>query len=115
MIASREARRLGALPKNCHLLPSTAILEPQDRYDLFNRCIPFPSEGMLAKLSLVLRLPRWGLAGCRQLDPSHSSPATCECANAEPCQNKILGKTPCPLINNLRSESILLPRSYSSP
>ncbi len=50
MIASREARRLGALPKNCHLLPSTAILEPQDRYDLFNRCIPFPSEGMLAKL-----------------------------------------------------------------
>jgi hypothetical protein len=27
--ASRGARLLGDLPKNCHLLPSTAILEPQ--------------------------------------------------------------------------------------
>jgi hypothetical protein len=31
-IASRGARRIGALPKNCHLLPSTAILEPQNHY-----------------------------------------------------------------------------------
>jgi hypothetical protein len=30
-MASRWARRLEALPKTCHLLPSTAILEPQDR------------------------------------------------------------------------------------
>jgi hypothetical protein len=29
--ASRGARRLGDLPKTCHLLPSTAILEPQNR------------------------------------------------------------------------------------
>ena len=36
-IASRGARRLGDLPKNCHLLPSTAILEPQDRLVRFNR------------------------------------------------------------------------------
>jgi hypothetical protein len=35
--ASRAARRLGDLPKNCHLLPSTAILEPQNRYARFNR------------------------------------------------------------------------------
>jgi hypothetical protein len=31
-IASRGARGIGDLPKNCHLLPSTAILEPQNRY-----------------------------------------------------------------------------------
>ena len=36
-IASRGAPGLGALPKNCHLLPSTAILEPQNRYDRLNR------------------------------------------------------------------------------
>ena len=29
--ASSGARCPGALPKNCHLLPSTAILEPQNR------------------------------------------------------------------------------------
>jgi hypothetical protein len=40
-IASREAKRLGALPKNCHLLPSTGILEPQNRNDRFNRSISF--------------------------------------------------------------------------
>ena len=32
-IASRGASRVEDLPKNCHLLPSTAILEPQNRYD----------------------------------------------------------------------------------
>jgi hypothetical protein len=48
-IASRGARRLGDLPKNCHLLPSTGILEPQNRYARFNRCIPYlPAEGMPA-------------------------------------------------------------------
>ena len=36
-IASRGARRMGDLPKNCHLLPSTAILEPQNCYLRFNR------------------------------------------------------------------------------
>jgi hypothetical protein len=30
-IASRGARWIGALPKNCHLLPSTAIFQPQIR------------------------------------------------------------------------------------
>ena len=39
--ASRGARRLGALPKSCHLLPFAAILSPQDRYVRFNRSIPF--------------------------------------------------------------------------
>ena len=29
---SRGARRLEALPKTCHLLPSTAIMQPQIRY-----------------------------------------------------------------------------------
>jgi hypothetical protein len=36
-IASSGAIGIGALPKNCHLLPSTAILEPQNRYDRLNR------------------------------------------------------------------------------
>ena len=27
-----RARRIGDLPKNCHLLPSSAILQPQNRY-----------------------------------------------------------------------------------
>ena len=36
-IASRGCEMAGDLPKNCHLLPSTAILEPQNRYDRFNR------------------------------------------------------------------------------
>jgi hypothetical protein len=31
----------GDLPKNCHLLPSAAILEPQNRYARCNRFIPF--------------------------------------------------------------------------
>jgi hypothetical protein len=46
-IASRGARLLGDLPKNCHLLPSTGILEPQDRYVRFNRFNRFePVEGV---------------------------------------------------------------------
>ena len=40
-IASRGARRLGDLPKNCHLLPSTAISAPQKRYARCNRSIRF--------------------------------------------------------------------------
>jgi hypothetical protein len=36
-IASRGEGRLGALPKNCHLLPSTAISYRQIRYARFNR------------------------------------------------------------------------------
>ena len=36
----REAREFGDLPKTCHLLPSTAILEPQNRYARCNRFIP---------------------------------------------------------------------------
>src|SRR5208283_4447998 len=32
------------------------------------------------------RLPRWGLAGCRQLDPSHPALVTCEDAEVEPCR-----------------------------
>jgi hypothetical protein len=39
-----RARRRGDLPKNCHLLPSTAILEPQNRYAPFNRSIRCPSR-----------------------------------------------------------------------
>ena len=30
-IVSREGETAGDLPKTCHLLPSTAILEPQNR------------------------------------------------------------------------------------
>jgi hypothetical protein len=36
-IASGAAGSLGDLPKNCHLLPSTAILELQNRYTRLNR------------------------------------------------------------------------------
>jgi hypothetical protein len=36
-IASREAPGRGALPKNCHLLPFTAILESPNRHDRLNR------------------------------------------------------------------------------
>jgi hypothetical protein len=116
-IASRGARRLGDLPKNCHLLPSTAILEQQNRYTCFNRSVSsLPIEGMPASLSLVIgyywssflcphslgrrrlaavgarratlpdpRLARRGLAGCRQLDPSHPALASCEDVKVEPC------------------------------
>jgi hypothetical protein len=35
-IASRGGETAGDLPKNCHVLPSIAILEPQNRYDRFN-------------------------------------------------------------------------------
>ena len=31
-IVSRGAKGIGDLPKNCHLLPPTAILGPQNRY-----------------------------------------------------------------------------------
>jgi hypothetical protein len=55
-IASRGAPGLGALPKNCHLLPSIAILEPQNRYVRFNRFIRFlPLEGVPASLGPGLR------------------------------------------------------------
>ena len=36
-----RARRLKDLPKNCHLLPSTAILPPHNCYDRFNRSNSF--------------------------------------------------------------------------
>ena len=43
-----EAKRIGDLPKNCRLLPSAAILEPQNRYVRFSRCIPYmPAEACL--------------------------------------------------------------------
>jgi hypothetical protein len=55
-IAPRRALRLRALPENCHLLPSTAISEPQNRYVRFNRFIRFlPLEGVPASLGLGLR------------------------------------------------------------
>ena len=34
------------------------------------------------------RLPRRGLAGCRQLDPSHPTLVTCEDADVERCQRE---------------------------
>ena len=55
-IAWRGTRRLGALPKNCHLLPSTASLEPQSRYARFTCSIRYlPREGMPANVGPVLR------------------------------------------------------------
>jgi len=50
------------------------------------------------------RLPRWGLAGWRQLDPSHPALVTCEDAEIEPCP--FSGKT---------SESIDGSRASRSP
>jgi hypothetical protein len=48
-IAPRGASLTGDLPKTCQLLPSTAILQPQNRYVRFNRRIPhLPLEGMPA-------------------------------------------------------------------
>ena len=38
-IASRGGSRIGDLPKTCRLLPSTAILQPQNRYARSNRFI----------------------------------------------------------------------------
>jgi hypothetical protein len=38
-IAPRGVIRTGDLPKTCHLLASTAILEPQNRYIRFNHFI----------------------------------------------------------------------------
>jgi len=32
---------------------------------------------------------RWGLAGCRQLDPSHPVLLTCEDAEVEPCSGRL--------------------------
>ena len=53
---ARPGREGGDLPKTCHLLPSTAILEPQNRYSHFNRCIrSLPLEGVLASLGTRLR------------------------------------------------------------
>jgi hypothetical protein len=43
--ASREARWIAAVPKNCQLLPSTAILYPPNRYDCCNRSIVRTTEG----------------------------------------------------------------------
>ena len=37
------------------------------------------------------RLPRRGLAGCRQLDPSHPALVTCEDAKVEPCRENYVG------------------------
>jgi hypothetical protein len=51
-----RARWLGALPKNCHLLPSAAIVEPQNRYARFNRFIStLPLEGIPASRGPGLR------------------------------------------------------------
>ena len=48
-IMSRGAKRIGDLPKTCHLLPSTAILYAQNRYTRFDRCIrSLPLEGVSA-------------------------------------------------------------------
>ena len=67
--ASRGARWLGALPKNCHLLPSTAIYAPQIRYVRFNRCFSnLPLKGMSASLGPDCE-PRAG--------PSESSDGCC--------------------------------------
>ena len=55
-IASRGARGIGDLPKTCHLLPSTAILWPQNRYAHFNRSIFISCpEGVPASLGPGLR------------------------------------------------------------
>ncbi len=52
-IPLRGARRTGDLPKNCHLLPSTAILEPQNRDAPCNRFIrSLPFEAKTASLSV---------------------------------------------------------------
>jgi hypothetical protein len=111
-VADRVARgeMAGALPKNCHLLPSTAILSSQNRSVRFNCSIPCPSRArrpaiyrslVIGLWSIVIgprslfvlevgvagvdarratppdpRIPRRGLACCRQLDPSHPAAAT---------------------------------------
>jgi hypothetical protein len=55
-IAIARGRQLGALPENCHLLPSTAILGPQNRYACFNCSISsLPFEGMPASMGAGLR------------------------------------------------------------
>ena len=43
IVVDRVARgeAVGDLPKNCHLLPSTAILEPQSRWARYNRFVPY--------------------------------------------------------------------------
>ena len=56
-VVERIARgeKIGDLPKNCHLLPSTAILEPQNRYARFNVLYPFRSRDRPAGLDPRLR------------------------------------------------------------
>ena len=45
------------------------------------------TSGWLGSTPPDPRLPRWGLAGCRQLDPSHPAFVTCENAEVEPCRH----------------------------
>ena len=65
--ASRGARGPGALSKNCHLLPSTAIFEPQNRYTSCNRSIPsVPLECLPASLGLCPK--SIGVGTCDRID-----------------------------------------------
>ena len=77
-IASRGARRLRALPKNCHLLPFAAILSPQYRYVRCNRFIrSLHREGMPASLGPGLRtVSGAGRSLIEKLSPSAVCPMT---------------------------------------
>ena len=70
-----RARRLKDLPKNCHLLPSTAILPPHNCYDRFNR-----SNSFLAPQGRAGR-PRPGAVnrerGRRHVRNAKPAPPTC--------------------------------------
>src|SRR5271157_5097378 len=44
-----------------------------------------------ARTMSSIQRPRWGLAGCRQLDPSHPALVTCEDAEVEPCPVPVAG------------------------
>jgi hypothetical protein len=87
-IASLGARWIGDLLKNCHLLPSTAISEPQNRFVRFNRSIrSLPLVGVPASLGPGLRTAS-GVERTlgEKLSPSAICPVTGESDNSQKMQ-----------------------------
>jgi hypothetical protein len=89
---SSRSRSTSALATRVEWLKARADTfqaEVTDRsaWDWYADSCPCGRPGSAARADL--RLPRRGLAGCRQLDPSHQALVTCEDANVDPCQRLV--------------------------
>ncbi len=97
--ASSGGSERGGLPSGTHNLAHQGMAKPRTVTFEIDILEPSLVEGMVQNRLHVgvagvdaqkatppdPRLSRWGLAGCRQLDPSHPALVTCEDDEVEPC------------------------------